>query len=58
MADQQLRGMKKKKKKHKKKSTKILKHTGNLFRKNLKLKGASEFYTSRHLDNRSKASIL
>ena len=43
MADQQLRGMKKKKKKHKKKSTKILKHTGNLFRKNLKLKGASEF---------------
>ena len=43
MADQQLRGMKKKKKKHKKKSTKILKHTGNLLRKNLKLKGASEF---------------
>ena len=43
MADQQLRGMKKKKKKRKKKSIKILRHTGNLFRKNLQLKGASEF---------------
>ena len=41
---------------YKKYSTKRLKHTGNLFRKNLQLIGVS--VDSSHLDYRSKESIL
>ena len=40
-----------------KRSTKRWKHTGSLFRKNLKLKDVCWFYTSNSLDHMSKESI-